>query len=221
MKRISTLIFIFLSVQGLGLCQDLETIEKTQKLELGFNVSPLLQKIVSPQSVFNSTNETLLLCNVRLSNRLFLRSGFNANFSEINFPEDSFSSSNSTTNIGSRIGLEWRNRLSQLWELHYGFDLVYRYSKQEFISQSFDQNGNFVPFVSDVKRNSGGGGPILGITFWPHPRIGIFTEAGFYFTRFNQKDSTFFDGVENVFNNFDGMIGNSLLPTSLMIKIKL
>lgn len=221
MKSIALIIAVLLTVPSLVIGQDLEDEVKTYRLELGFNASPLLQKIVSPQSLFNTTDETLLLFNVRLHDQLYLRSGYNATFSSVNFPEDSFNTSNLTSNLGTRLGLEWRNRISNLWELHYGFDLVYRYSKQEFISQSFDQNGNIVSFISDLKRNDGGAGPILGVTFWPHSRIGIFVEAGFYMTYFNQKESTIFDGEQNTFNDFNGWNGTSQLPTAIHLKIKL
>ncbi len=222
MKKHLIFLLLFLYCLAESTAQDrFDSGADTLRVELGFNASPLFQKLVSPQSQFNSLNETLLLANFKVGEKAFLRSGFNVNFTKTDFPDDNFTQSSNSSNIGARLGMEWRTNVSRTFQVHYGFDVLYRYQQFEFISQSFDGFGNLVPFVSTNESNTVGFGPVLGITWWMSDRIGIFTETGFYIQQVNEKNGSTFDGTEEIFNETSSWRGSSFLPTAIYLKIKL
>jgi hypothetical protein len=192
---------------------------KRSRSEFGFNVSPLLQKIISPQSTFNQNGELLFFYNYRLTDNTYWRAGGNFSLLGRTNPDDNDEENNSSNNFSTldvRTGVEWRKSLSNRFEFHYGAQLLYQGQNFSFSSGDFE---------SSMESKSYGLGPVAGLTFWISDRIGIWAESSLNLMRTNDKTiSTFTDFTGERIEQVSNTNANSIstrIPTSLFIKIRI
>jgi hypothetical protein len=145
--------------------------------ELGLNATSLLNKVFRASP--DSANNNPYLLTYRLSKRQFgIRVGAGGDYRVTTRRETGFQDSDTRTvrNWDARFGLDYRARLGRRWTATLALDAVGSYRLDKEVNDSgFD-------VIERVQQFSAwGGGPSIGLAFWFTPRLGIFTEANFYF----------------------------------------
>ncbi len=191
-----------------------DTSRNTLKLEFGVNVSPLLQRIISPATPFNSANQELIMINFKVGDSVYWRNGFNVSLSRNEDIQDV--SFNSTFHqIFARTGVEWRRPLTRSLELHYGVDAIFN-----IFESNFDFDGGVNNTSTTERRTNGiGVGLPLGLTYWVNDKIGFWVETALVGTR---RKSTEISSVnEEEITNQERTNSNFAvkLPISIFVKM--
>lgn len=179
------------------------------RFEIGINVSPIFQRIVSPTSIFNSNGEYLATFGIKLNQRTMLRSGLNINTVDFK-SDDEQGFTNSFTDINARLGVEWRYPIAKWVEMHIGTDITYDISKSKFEFGFGDKS------VSDIQ--GWGIGVPIGATFWITDRFGLWFESSL---RAIWSTNESFDEVDGMIFNNQNSNANRVtvdLPASIFAK---
>jgi len=190
-----------------------DSINVTDRVEVGFNVSPLLQKVISPGTSFNFAGQEVITANFKLSDQVYFRNGFNALKQRIETDEeDAFTSTFSQ--LFFRTGIEWRHQLSSRFELHLGIDGII----DRHVSK-FDRNSEVNNSTTDRKSSGVGVGIPVGLTFWINDRIGIWTESSLRGVRSKATEVSTFDNNELTNTEQINTSFSVRLPISLFVKM--
>lgn len=145
--------------------------------EVGLNATTLVNKVF--RAATDSANLNPYLLTYRVSGQKFgIHVGLGGDYRVTTRREAGFQDSDIRTirNWDARLGLDYRARLSRRWTATFALDAIGSYRLDKEVNDSgFD-------VIERVQQFSGwGGGPSIGLAFWITPRLGLLTEANFYF----------------------------------------
>lgn len=193
---------------------EFDSVYPKDRVELGLNISPLLQRVISPATPFNGNGQELVMLNVKVMDGVYWRNGFNASAQKVIDNEiNDFTSTFST--IFLRSGFEWRSPIANKLELHVGVDAIF----DRFASKFDFDDGNGSTSVSDRITNGVGVGVPLGLTYWFNERIGIWVESSLRATRSKLTNIDTFDGEEVGKQESVRLDLSIQLPVSLFVKM--
>lgn len=210
--RILTLVILLFSLAGPVFSQKKKEVQ-AQKFEVGLNITSTLA------GFFNSGGDRIpvdpFLFSLKIGGKKSaFRTGLNVRSSQQDESATDINGTRTTfdTRVDARFGWEWRCEITQKFRLHYGLDglLVYRNTKSDF-------NSSIGLATLKTHREGAGGGPLLGISWMPHPRVSFGTEATLYATVFRKTESRNVPLEVPVSKNAVGFDMLSLPPTSLYI----
>lgn len=155
--------------------------QNTKKIEIGFNMSPLLTTFVSIGQV-QSANPPIAFTWKRIKeNRRALRMGFGFNLrSETGFVEPN------TNRFYFHIGFERRREISEKWKYYWGGDLLFN-RENSFRERSLIGDGV-------------GLGPALGLLYAFNEKISLSTESSMYLVFGDETSFSFIPPTSIYFN---------------------
>ncbi|GEM_PF-838124 len=158
-----------------------------------------------------------------------LRTGFGANYNEVQDFRGDLPEQSRDWGLDFRIGYERCSSLSNRWDIFYGIDAVANY---RIVGLKTTSNLGFGELETETKTvvTGFGAGPVLGIRFKISDRISLFTESTAYFTRSENKETVTFSsedptllavfGLENSDDTFRELRLNMLIPTNVFFAFR-
>lgn len=176
----------------------------------GLNVTRTVTGLLRPGDVLSNNDPYLFTFRVG-NERSRWRSGLNFANSNVETTDPFQGTRKTRTNsVDIRTGIEWDFRVGSRFDLYWGLDLAYGYTRSKV---NFLQN-----FSSTIKTTTSriGAGPVTGIMFRVHPRIMLSTECSVYAVYTSEKmEIKAFPDISNT--KTSGSQFSPILPASLFI----
>lgn len=190
--------------------------DRARKTEVGLNITSSLA------GFFNSGGDQIpldpFLVSLKLVNKKnALRVGFNLRTHQEDESQTGLDGTRTRfdTRLDARFGWEFRAMVAKKFGMHWGLDVLGRYKNNKV-----DFNSSIGLATQKTYEAGAGGGPFLGMTWTPVPRIVFGTEATLYGTVF-QKNETREIPLEPVSTKKSvGFDLASIPPTSLYVHFK-
>lgn len=217
LKRLAALILLLLLQQSLWSQEAEKKAPKIQiRHELGLNVTSMINRVV--RSGVDSINENPYLLTYRVCmGRWGFRLGAGGSYQYNKSSEAGFRDFESTRKFSwdARAGLDYRTRFGRHFAGNFGLDFV----GQQFMIKETNDSGFDV--IEEIDQFTGwGGGPVVGLSWWFTPYLGLYTEASFYFLA-GQKESgrTFknFPELDDEVRTEDTNNVRTILPASIFL----
>lgn len=176
--------------------------QTARKTELGLNITNTLSGFLNSGGQ-SAPLDPYLLSIKRISNNQGIRLGLNfrvQNSDEFDDFAGGFQRNTKDISTNIRIGYEKRIPLSKRFTMFWGVDAVGQYKKEEVTFFSFNGNIDLNEIVSGF-----GGGPVVGIMCYLHPRVYLSTESYIY-------------GVYKIGNETEILDPNNPVPTETKIR---
>jgi hypothetical protein len=145
--------------------------------EVGINATSLLDKVF--RATPDSANANPFLLTYRLGYKKWgLRAGAGGTYRQTNNVQEGFRDSDikTTQAWNTRLGVDYRFKFGRRFSGGLGLDGVMLFSQTEQITDSgFD-------VIERIQQSQlWGGGPSFNLAFWITPKVGLLTEANFYY----------------------------------------
>ena len=214
MKK-SILFFLITFISISLLAQD--DSNKSLTHEIGINATSFIKNFFSLNSSDVDEGDYMLTYKKHNANRAF-RLGLGGRFSQVNEDIDGGGKLTTKDNfIALRVGYEWKNSISQKWNIYYGLDAIADFTQSNSSTNAFLNTGQIEKVELISEDYAFGGGPILGIQFFISDQISLTTEGSLYFRYNNLTEKEKFQ-VQSQFNKEDTSSKSKFdfgLPTAL------
>ncbi|MBK7231978.1 MAG: hypothetical protein IPH93_06885 [Saprospiraceae bacterium] len=201
--------FLFTSLQA----QNDGPAPNKMRIELGLNMTKLIS------AIFNTNGEELIDPYTFVTQYSKAKFGVRLGFFYVNKNAEDFNSGGfrlvKTTNVGGRIGLEFRKPIWKNLSVYYGADLILQQNKEKS-SFSFSSES----LISSDDARTIGGGPFLGLSLSIGQFMRLACESHFYYQH-TVNNELLNDGFMNPISRKTK--SSSLahtLPTSLFVYIR-